>query len=305
MDRNICGLALIAIPLLSISPAAFGHEYWIEPATYHPKANSVVTITSHIGERFAGAPVIFDGERCVKFETVGPAAATPILGRSGGPLAYARVAAEGNYILGFRSTRTLHEMQAAPFENYLKEEGLGFIVEQRRKLGESDKPGREYFSRCSKSIVTVGPACDGFDRVIGQTLEIVAETNPGKATAEGTFKVRVLFEGRGLSGATVVAVARDKPADLMKAMTDADGRAELTLSKAGVYMITTIHMVRVKDDPKADWESLWASVTFDFAGGRSVADAPAAAPAKQTTPPPATPQPRANGGDGKAAVAPR
>ena len=44
--------------------------------------------------------------------------------------------------------------------------------------------------------------------------------------------------------------------------TDADGRATFLISQKGVWYISLIHMVET-DDPDADYESNWATMTFE------------------------------------------
>lgn len=250
----------------NVLPVALAHEYWLEPETYRPKCNSVVRVRMALGERFAGGPSVYDPDHVAKFELVGPEGESAVRGRSGGLTSFARVSGEGTYVLGYHTKRTFHKMDAAPFEAYLIEEGLAPIVAERKKLGESEMTGREAYSRCAKSILTVGQADDGFQRRLGYPLEIMAEQNPATARAGQAFAIRLLHEGKPLADSTVVAVSRDRPSRLLKAQTNADGVASFTLPEAGVWMVTAIHMLRVTDGAAADWESFWASLTFEVPG---------------------------------------
>src|SRR5262245_241354 len=172
MTKTIRCFFLVAV-LPAVSDA---HEFWLESSTYRPPARSVVRISSWLGERFAGQPILYDTDHCEKFELSGPGAETPVLGRSGGLTAFGRVGSEGTYVVGYRSKRYFHEMDAQRFEAYLKEEGLGRIVTERQKLGESAKVGREAYIRYAKSLLTVGtPGGDGYKRKLGHALEIIAQ----------------------------------------------------------------------------------------------------------------------------------
>jgi len=51
----------------------------------------------------------------------------------------------------------------------------------------------------------------------------------------------------------------------VSARTDAAGRVKLTLDRAGAWMVKCTHMVAAPAETGMDWESLWASVTFDIA----------------------------------------
>jgi uncharacterized GH25 family protein len=259
-------LVLAAAPV-----AADAHEFWIEPSSYRPPGDSVVRVSMWLGERFAGHPVLYDADHCEKFELLGPAGATPVVGRSGGATGFGRVGSSGTYVLGYLSKRYYHTMPAQRFEQYLTEEGLGHVVEARRQQGEDDRPGREAYVRFAKSILTVGDRIEnGFDRRLGHALEIVPQQHPAALGPERKFSTVLLHEGEPLAGATVVAVSRSIPDRLLRAVADADGRACFTLTEPGVWMLTSIHMVRTSGDPQADWASYWASLTFE--AGESAAD---------------------------------
>ena len=35
------------------------------------------------------------------------------------------------------------------------------------------------------------------------------------------------------------------------------------MNSAGPWLVKTVHMIRAEGDPRADWESLWASLVFE------------------------------------------
>jgi hypothetical protein len=46
--------------------------------------------------------------------------------------------------------------------------------------------------------------------------------------------------------------------------TDTTGRASIPMTMAGQWLVRAVHMLRVEGDPKADWESFWASLNFEL-----------------------------------------
>ena len=58
---------------------------------------------------------------------------------------------------------------------------------------------------------------------------------------------------RRARGAAVVAQA---------AVSDANGRVEVTLDKSGAWLIRTVHMRRCAGCTDADWEGFWTSYSF-------------------------------------------
>lgn len=259
--------ALISIAIVgSLCGIAGAHEFWIEPETHRTEPEAVVRVGLRLGERFLGEVFRRDDALIDKFVSAGPESEQRIVGRSGAPISFARFDTPGLYVLGYRSRRTHHEMDAARFEAYLKEEGLGAIIPQRAKLNESSKRGREVFSRCAKSLVLAGTSHkDGYNRKLGFPLEIVPESNPFTLKPGAKLPVRILFNGKPLKGAKVVAVNKRAPTKLRTALSDKDGLVHFELPCDGAWMITTIHMIRVPDLAEADWESFWASLTFEIA----------------------------------------
>ena len=70
------------------------------------------------------------------------------------------------------------------------------------------------------------------------------------------------FENKPLAGALVTAIARDDGARI-SARTDAKGRVKLALPHNGVWLVKSTYLVTAAPDSGVDWESLWASVTFE------------------------------------------
>jgi uncharacterized GH25 family protein len=56
---------------------------------------------------------------------------------------------------------------------------------------------------------------------------------------------------------------RDEPDKRLSARTDKAGRVSLALPRGGVWLVKAVHMVPAPADSGADWESLWASLTFE------------------------------------------
>jgi uncharacterized GH25 family protein len=76
--------------------------------------------------------------------------------------------------------------------------------------------------------------------------------------------LRLLFEGKPLAGALVVAINRENPEKRVSARSDASGRATFDLAPGGVWLVKAVHMVPAPPSSAADWESLWASLTFQI-----------------------------------------
>jgi uncharacterized GH25 family protein len=259
------GTAAAALLLLAASTAA-AHDFWIESTSFRPAVGSTVGVRLIVGQKFRGDTLPRNPAMIARFDFVTEAGAVPIPGRGADdPAGSFRVEAPGLGLIAYRSLESSVSLEAPKFEEYLKEEGLESVIAARAKRGESAKPSRELFSRSAKALVQAGGAGDaGFDRVIGLTLELVPEKNPYAMAAGGDLPVRLLFMGRPLAGALVVALPYDAPENRIAARTDRDGRVVLKLPKGGVWLVKAVHMVPVEDNPAADWRSIWASLTFEI-----------------------------------------
>jgi uncharacterized GH25 family protein len=255
------GAFVLAAPLLA-------HDFWIEPTTFRPEVGSLVGLSLRVGEGFRGDPVPRRNEKIVKFVTVSPAGAeTSVDGVPGrDPAGTTRVAAPGYVVVGYRSSPSSIELPAEKFESYLKEEGLEKVSEARARRGDSQKPSKEIYSRCAKALLDAGAGgTAGFDRALGFRLELVPEKSPKKLSPSGggSVPVRLLYEGKPLAGALAVAINRDDPEKRLSARTDQSGRAAFALPRGGVWLVKAVHMVPAPASSGADWESLWASLTFE------------------------------------------
>jgi len=249
------------------APALLAHNFWIEPSTLTPAPGQRLAVRLRVGIELKGDPVPRDPTLMKRFVAAGPSGDSPVPGvPNTEPAGFEAFAAPGLYTIVYDSGRSPLELEAAKFEEYLKDEGLERISALRARQGKSAAGAKEVFSRCAKSLLNVGNggAGSGFDRVFNQRLELVAEKNPYTLAGGGELPVRLLYEGKPLAGALVMALQRDRPdkVDKVMARTDARGRVTLKLDRPGFWLVKAVHMISAPPDAGADWESFWASLTF-------------------------------------------
>ena len=258
------------LSLASLAPLSLAHEFWIKPSKFQIDAGLKLDIQLFVGDGFPGEVVARNGPKIEKFAAFSDAGELPIPGVNGkDPAGSITFEKPGTQVIAFRNLTSRLELEASKFEAYLKEEGLDSIIAKRAELGHSDKPGRELYSRCAKSIVRVGDASQnspGFDRQVGLRFELIPITNPANIDitkdSGQVFTVKAIYEGKPLASAKIAARTPDDPKLVIKATTDAEGRASLPLTKSGMWLVSAVHMVAAPENSNADWESLWASVTF-------------------------------------------
>ena len=103
------------------------------------------------------------------------------------------------------------------------------------------------YEKFSKTLLPVGGKTEGFDRVVGQQLEIMPVTDPATLHPGDEMKVRVLFEGKPL--ATPIYAGYDgfsKHQNTYAYYTedcDDDGTASVAITAPGLWMVRVQHKV--------------------------------------------------------------
>src|SRR5262249_30702654 len=101
-----------------------------------------------------------------------------------------------------------------------------------------------------------------------------APATPAARPGARSLRVELCFQGRPLAGALVKALRREQPEQLAtSARTDADGRCELELGAGGAWLVKAVHMEPARDPAQADFESWWASLTFELPAAPEAAGA--------------------------------
>lgn len=257
---------------ICLAAPALGHDFWIEPSTFSPKAGSVVNLSLRVGENFQGEKITRTPSRIVRFADWVGDSVTDVPGQDGlDPAGFLRVSQPGSHIVGYRSNHARVELEADKFEKYLKSEGLERIIELRKQRGESSKSAREVYSRAAKCLIRADATGDaGWERAVGFTLEILPEKSPAMLAPGDVLPVRIIFNGKPLEGVLISAFEKSEPAATrVDLRSDAEGRVRLPLSRRGVWLVKSTHMIAAGKELDADWESFWASLTFEIPAAKS------------------------------------
>jgi uncharacterized GH25 family protein len=154
-------------------------------------------------------------------------------------------------------------LKADEFNEYVKEEGLLRVFNEREEHGELADAVVERYTKWSKAILVVEEEDDTWKEPTGTKIEIVPDNGFFDTKAGHELSFRVLFDGKPLSGSTVVGARAGGPQKEVESVTDDEGRARFTFPDSGRWYIRTIHMIRLVDDPETQWESFWTTLTFE------------------------------------------
>lgn len=262
--RTLFGVALACLT----GSAALAHDFWIEPQSFRPAVQENVPIVLRVGEDFTGTSQPLIPRWFSDYAATGPSGTQQVVGYIGDdPAGSFTPDAPGNWVIGYRSTQAFVEIEATKFNQYLEKEGLEWVMDAREQRGEAETNARELYSRCAKSLVRVGneSAQGGFDTILGYRLELIPERDPYELAPGDALPVRLVYEDQPLADILIVAFTAEAPAQQQKLRTDADGRAVIELSEAGTWLIKGVHIIELPDtNEQGDWESFWASLTFNL-----------------------------------------
>ena len=243
----------IVLSVLLATPA-FAHDFWIEPSTFRPATGERVTARLRVGQKLQGDPVPRIPPLVDRFVLDG----TPMIGYAGSdPAGIAAVAHPGLQWIGYQSNPYPVTLEAPQFEQYLRDEGLDDAIKIR-----SQRRQNERFYRCAKALLNAGGTKSGaIDAPLVFTLELVPRKLP---RAGGELPLTLLFNGRPAPHILVVAMSKSDPDHAVRARTDARGRVTLPIAHGGFWMIKAVHMQPAPAGSGVDWESWWASITFEL-----------------------------------------
>lgn len=271
--------SLLVVLGVLLAGRAGAHEYWIEPSTFAPKVGETVGVQLRVGDGFPGEARARDPRRLVRLFMVSASGEHEIAGIDGqDPAGSIRVLQPGPLVVAYRSNFSPLTLDAKKFESYLMEEGLDHIVQERARLGESEKEGTERFSRAAKSLLRVQGADPAtpkdavatgesvIQKPVGMPAEITpVACDPTAATVGSPLAFSVVHNGAPAADRLVIAFFRDDPKHTIRLRTDAAGIVRFTPDRAGMWMLGNIWMKRADANTGANWESVWASLTFSIA----------------------------------------
>jgi uncharacterized GH25 family protein len=180
---------------------------------------------------------------------------------------FLRAGAAGTYVVGASLSPREITLEAKEFNTYLADDGIPDILEARKRNGELGKPATERYAKHIKALVQVGSQRTGdFAAVLGYPAELVPLDNPYTLRARSTLRVRAMVDGKAVPNQLVVWGGRFRNEVRFaqrSVRTDADGVARISLRNAGQYYVKFIHMTPYQGPDKLDYESKWATLTFE------------------------------------------
>jgi len=260
---------LLIFSLLSFISSLSAHEFWLDPDKFIYKRTEKVNIRFLVGENFDGENWQGNDGRIKSLKLyyggVRDDLTRVVTDADGDSIEYFMID-EGTNLIAFNSNNSFIELDPGKFNEYLEEDGLSDALEYRKKNNEMGCNGREFYQRCAKTLLQVGEVKDQtFGIITLMPIDIIPFFNPYQLKNKERLRVKIYYKGSPLPNTLVKTWHRVKNKTEQKELrTDSKGEIVFPVSTTGKWMISTVKMERLLDNPICDWQSYWGSLTWGY-----------------------------------------
>jgi hypothetical protein len=245
------------------------HEFWLQPRKFIYRKGDTANIRFNVGENFEGEN--WSGNRsktnflslCMKEEKTD---LSMLLSDKKGDSLQVPLPKDGTAVIVYSGTNTFIELEAAKFNPYLEEDGLKDAIEYRKLHHETDSMGREFYQRSVKTILQVGNKYDTtYKQPTALPLDIIPLSHPYRIKDNEKIAVLILFNKKPLAKQLIKIWHRENDKTIKEEITTTEnGLISFPVKTSGKWMVSTVKMIRLENDPKANWQSYWGSVTWGY-----------------------------------------
>lgn len=266
--KHILSRAALAIATLCMMSALLAHEFWLQPDRFRYQKNQHVNIKFLVGENFTGENWGGNNKRIKTLQLFAGGKTTdlsPLIGPATGDSLRLQLTEEGTSVIAFNSNNSFIRLDPEKFNAYLAEDGLTDILEYREKHRETDSTGQEFYQRSVKTILQTGSLLtEEYRQPTGLPLDIIPQANPYSYTDTGMLVFRILFKGNPLPHQLCkIWMYREGKTRMLEQTTDSEGVISISIKPEGRWMVSTVKMIPA-DEPGAQWQSYWGSVTWGY-----------------------------------------
>ena len=252
---------LTATVLLTLPQAALAHETWLQPGKFVAAPDESVEVRLRISDGKGVRDANLKPDRILRFELVKLDRHMPLPLTSGDVTESSAPVPAGTSVVVLETEPKHVELPADKFLAYLREQGLVQVMAERRKRGETQKPAREDFMRCMKTLLTTDAQTPPEDRAQGCPYELVLRRQVSRTLTFDTLRhgdpaplQQVRFWN--LDTGKVFKIARS------------DKNGHLTLPLPPGRWLATSTAMRRSSELQTDWRSDWASLTWQHSAKR-------------------------------------
>ncbi len=259
--KNILKIIFAFIIIFFYQVKSFGHELWLEPKKFHLQTNEKLEVHIKVGQNFNGDNFPYISKETAKLNLFFDKKKIILKHRDGDyPAIQANVAQKGAYILTYESAPEILEYNNfEKFKLFLQEQGLWnkHIFVQTDNIIES-------YTRFAKSIIRVGDS-NGSDFKSDLIFELVLQDPIEKLKINSIIRVKLFYQDQPYKNSQITIFrTRQNKLDTYKVITNNNGEALVPTKDGGVFLLSAVKILKNNQKQnKAEWNSLWASVTFE------------------------------------------
>ncbi|MEO6315012.1 MAG: DUF4198 domain-containing protein [Chitinophagaceae bacterium] len=244
------------------------HEFWLQPEKFMYQPGENINTRFWVGEDFDGSN--WGGNRAkvkslqLYLNNIIDDLAGHVSEAAGDSLQLT-ISDEGTPMITFNSTNSFIQLDAVKFNAYLKEDGLTAAMAYRIAHHETDSSGREVYQRSVKTLLQVGDKKSNVSKATNLPLDIIPLLNPYTLKDNDSLAVKLLFRNRPLTKHLVNVWHRiNGKTTRQQYQTDELGKLRFPVATSGKWMVSAVNMMRLLNEPKADWQSIWGSCTWGY-----------------------------------------
>jgi hypothetical protein len=260
---------IYSLILLSLFTLLSSQEFWLQPNKYFYKRGEDINIRFLVGENFQGENWEGDSSRIKNlvyyFGGAKDDDLTKLFGEEGDSLKVKQYD-EGTAMVTYNSRNAYIVLDSTDFNDYLFDEGLTDALEDRKQYNELNTAGREFYQRSIKTIFQVGSIKDEtYKQSTSLPLDIIPLSHPYKLKSNDAVSILILFQNQPLVNSKVKVWNRYKGETIKEELfTDEKGMITFPILTKGKWMISCVKMLRLENNPRAEWQSYWGSCTWGY-----------------------------------------
>jgi hypothetical protein len=177
---------------------------------------------------------------------------------------------QGSYVIGMTLKAYRIALNQEPFIEYLKTDAYSDIELADYGFDSPSDLVRERYTKLAKTIIQVGDKIsDEVTEPLGLLVEIVPMTNPASVHKGEVLQFRLLKGGEPLINQAVVVGRKtgafaDSEESKLIIHSDDKGVLSLPITHRGNWWLKFIHLEAAPEEDTMDFNSLWASLTFEI-----------------------------------------
>lgn len=264
--RRLIGSAF----LLVLVAVASAHDMFVKPQTYFVAEHSE-TLVRVLNGTFSKSENSIARPRIADVSVLSPAGRarmdTSQWGATGDTSTFrVKAGGAGTYVLGVSTKPNVITMSADTFNMYLADDGIPDVLAARKREGETGKGASERYAKHVKAFLQVGEQrTETYATPLGYPAELIPLANPMSLRVGDVLRVRTLVDGKPAANQYVLYGGRTLSASRIEqksVRSNGEGVASIPVSSRGTWYVKFINMARLSGDPAADYESKWATITF-------------------------------------------